>query len=91
MLSRRSSLTQLILVSITTLLSLPATVSATTFHLQDNFVGDSFKQGFTWETFNDPTGGRVNYVDLPTAQANNLTYSKQSSSNFYIAIFCTLQ
>jgi len=43
--------------------------------LQDNHVGESFFDGsFSWQTSDDPTGGRVNYVDMPTAQALNVSY-----------------
>lgn len=47
---------------------------AQTYHLQDNYVGESFLGGFNWETSNDPSGGYVNYVDQGTAQQRNLTY-----------------
>ncbi|KAL5523819.1 hypothetical protein ACEPAG_7992 [Sanghuangporus baumii] len=45
------------------------------FNLKDNFVGNDFFSGFKWETFDDPTHGRVNYVDQNTARANNLSYA----------------
>ncbi len=55
--------------------SASVSTSSRTFHLQDNHVGESFFDGsFSWQTFDDPTGGRVNYVDMPTAQALNLSY-----------------
>lgn len=43
------------------------------FVLKDNIVGREFYTHFAWQTFDDPTHGRVDYVDLPTAQRNNLT------------------
>ena len=46
------------------------------FNLKDNFVGDGFFSGFKWETFDDPTHGRVNYVDQDTAKATNLSYGE---------------
>lgn len=59
---------------------LSQTVSLPTFELQDNYVGASFLSGFVWETMADPSGGRVNYVDQPTAIGANLTYT--SSDKF---------
>ena len=44
------------------------------FYLQDEWIGDGFFQGWNWETMNDPTHGRVNYVGLAEAQSKNLTY-----------------
>lgn len=56
------------------LLSLLSSVFGQTFHLKDRFVGHDFLSGFNWETFNDPTGGRVNYIDQATALSKNLSY-----------------
>ena len=56
------------------LMRLP-TVS-TTFVLKDKFVGNDFYSGWKWETDDDPTHGRVNYVDQGTAVARNLTYGE---------------
>ena len=53
-------------------------VMATRFTLQDDYSGSSFLDGFTWETFDDPTGGRVNYLDQATALARNVTYGKRA-------------
>ena len=44
------------------------------FYLQDEWIGDGFFQGWNWETMNDPTHGRVNYVGLAEARSKNLTY-----------------
>ncbi|EJD03022.1 2 beta-glucans in both donor and acceptor sites of Gh16 Laminarinase 16a [Fomitiporia mediterranea MF3/22] len=44
------------------------------FNLKDNFVGNEFFSGFKWETMDDPTHGRVNYVDQQTAKSKNLSY-----------------
>jgi hypothetical protein len=46
----------------------------TFFFLQDEWIGDDFYQGWNWETENDPTHGRVNYVSQAEAQGKNLTY-----------------
>ncbi|KIP10918.1 glycoside hydrolase family 16 protein [Phlebiopsis gigantea 11061_1 CR5-6] len=52
-------------------MTLPA--ARTHFVLQDKFVGNDFYSGFQFETDDDPTHGRVNYVDMHTAINNNLT------------------
>jgi hypothetical protein len=49
------------------------------FYLQDEWIGDGFFQGWNWETMNDPTHGRVNYVGQAEAQSKNLTYGAVSS------------
>lgn len=47
------------------------------YRLKDAFIGqDFFSGGWTWETFQDPTHGRVNYVDQGTAIARNLSYGE---------------
>ncbi|RPD78818.1 hypothetical protein L226DRAFT_521027 [Lentinus tigrinus ALCF2SS1-7] len=45
------------------------------FLLADTYIGRDFLQSWTWETFDDPTHGRVNYIDQPTALASNLTFA----------------
>ena len=45
------------------------------FILKDTYIGESFLHRWYWETFDDPTHGRVNYVDRETALNTNLTYS----------------
>ncbi|KAL7411712.1 hypothetical protein BDY24DRAFT_416933 [Mrakia frigida] len=48
--------------------------------IQDAFIGNSFLDGFCFQSFDDPTHGRVNYVDqTTTAAANNLTYSNPNT------------
>lgn len=44
------------------------------FHLTDKYVGHDFINRFNWETMDDPTNGRVNFVDQPTALRNNLSF-----------------
>ena len=44
------------------------------FTIEDIYIGYGFLIGFDWETVNDPTNGRVNYVDQPTALWSNLTW-----------------
>lgn len=45
-------------------------------------MGSTFLEGFRWETFDDPSGGYVNYVDQPTALKNNLTYGESHIYSF---------
>lgn len=53
-----------------------ADFSSRNFALRDSFVGWQFLNGFVWETIDDPTHGRVNYVDRETALRRNLTYGE---------------
>lgn len=46
--------------------------TAQTFDLEDRFIGNDFYNGFDWQTFDDPTHGRVNYVDMGTAMQQGL-------------------
>lgn len=46
------------------------------FHIADTYIGEDFLDGFKWETFDDPTHGRVNFVDQQTALNTNLSYGK---------------
>lgn len=50
-----------------------------TFRLAEILRGNDFFDSFIWETFDDPTHGRVNYVDKDTAKANNLSYGNAFS------------
>ncbi|KZT22212.1 glycoside hydrolase family 16 protein [Neolentinus lepideus HHB14362 ss-1] len=45
------------------------------FRLNQTYTGDDFLSGWTWETMDDPTHGRTNYVDQGTALSQNLTYA----------------
>ncbi|KAH8982710.1 glycoside hydrolase family 16 protein, partial [Lactarius akahatsu] len=42
---------------------------------KDEWIGDGFFEGWRWETTNDPTHGRVNFVDQAEALIKNLTYA----------------
>lgn len=55
------------------LVLVPALVTQA-YYLRDSFKGLDFFDNWIWETFDDPTHGRVNYVDMPIAQASNLSY-----------------
>ena len=49
--------------------------SSDSFSLKDRFSGyDFFGPSWKWETFDDPTHGRVNYLDQQTARAKQLAY-----------------
>jgi hypothetical protein len=61
------------LIFLGSVLTVPFVTARTTFVLKDKFVGNDFYSGFQFETFDDPTHGRVNYVDQATAQKNNLS------------------
>lgn len=53
-----------------------------TFRLAEVVQGNDFFDSFIWETFDDPTHGRVNYVDKDTAKATNLSYASPDNSKF---------
>lgn len=53
--------------------SLTRLARANIFYLKDQWSGDDFYQGWNWETNDDPTHGRVNYVSLTEARSKNLT------------------
>lgn len=57
-------------------LSLARTVSSasTKYERQLSIVGSDFFEQFNWESENDPTNGRVNYLTLEEAKAKNLSY-----------------
>jgi hypothetical protein len=61
------------------------TVLAQSYSLSDTFVGRHFLDAWKWETMDDPTHGRVNYVDQPTAINANLSFgmSPLSIIHFY--------
>ncbi|EGN91804.1 glycoside hydrolase family 16 protein [Serpula lacrymans var. lacrymans S7.3] len=42
-----------------------------------SFIGSDFLTAFEWDTFDDPTHGRVNYVDQQTALSKNLTIASE--------------
>nr|GAT48348.1 glycoside hydrolase family 16 protein [Mycena chlorophos] len=56
-------------------ISLAATVLAGQYSRTQNIVGAGFFNAFEFQAIPDPTHGRVNYVDMPTAQARNLAYA----------------
>ena len=63
-----------LLLHISLLAGLLIKPAVSTFKLQSRHVGRDFLSDFHWETFDDPTHGRVNYVDQATALQRNLTY-----------------
>jgi hypothetical protein len=71
--------------SIAIALSLTRAVSSgfTVYTRELSIVGSDFFEQFNWETENDPTHGRVNYLSLADAKAKNLTYG---SSPLWLAL-----
>ncbi|CAE6439175.1 unnamed protein product [Rhizoctonia solani] len=63
-------------VSCSPIFSLSATNRS--FGLKEEIVGSKFYDAFNFHTFDDPTHGRVNYVDQDYARKNNLTYASES-------------
>jgi hypothetical protein len=61
-------------------LSLTQHAGANIFYLQDQWRGKDFHRAWNWETIDDPTHGRVNYVSLEEAQSKNLTSGTSFSS-----------
>ncbi|KAG8992833.1 hypothetical protein FRB93_002155 [Tulasnella sp. JGI-2019a] len=49
-------------------------VKGKVFSVEDKYAGDSFFDGFDFETFADPTHGNVNYVSQSQALDNKLAY-----------------
>ncbi|ORX61989.1 SelR-domain-containing protein [Hesseltinella vesiculosa] len=52
--------------------------SASAWTLTDTYQGNTFFDGFTFFTENDPTHGTVKYVDRTTAQASGLIYAQNN-------------
>lgn len=44
------------------------------YNLIVSHIGHDFLANYSWETTDDPTNGRVDYVDKATALKNNLTF-----------------
>ena len=70
------------------LVTLPA-VSAH-YSLKDTYIGSDFYGGFLWETADDPTHGRVNYVDMGTAINSNLSEGTVVSCSRALLRYLTL-
>jgi hypothetical protein len=45
-----------------------------TYYLNETYCGENFFEGFNWETLDDPTHGRVNYIDKGAAMTSNLSF-----------------
>lgn len=65
--------TALAALSLASLLILPASAH---FSLTDEYVGRDFLQSWNWESMDDPTHGRVNYLSQTDALNGNLTYGE---------------
>ncbi|KAI0779399.1 concanavalin A-like lectin/glucanase domain-containing protein [Fomes fomentarius] len=62
-------------LSLLPLALMPARPVSATYVLTDTYVGRDFLQSWNWQTMDDPTHGRVNYVDKDTALATNLSFA----------------
>ncbi|CAE7052049.1 unnamed protein product, partial [Rhizoctonia solani] len=60
------------------ILSGPYASPPRSFERQQEITGSGFYDAFNFETFNDPTHGRVNYVDQNYSQEKNLTFASDS-------------
>ncbi|GLB37115.1 putative glycoside hydrolase family 16 protein [Lyophyllum shimeji] len=58
-----------------TALALSHTTITRAYRIKDTYRGQDFFNRWWWETFDDPTHGRVNYVDIRAAQMANLSYA----------------
>ncbi|KAF4599551.1 hypothetical protein EYR40_006645 [Pleurotus pulmonarius] len=65
----------------------PYCTRAALFINKKTYMGPDFFEDFTWETADDPTHGRVNFVDLQTALRNNLTAA--STNKFVMRVDST--
>ena len=61
--------------------------TAQRFALRKNIVGSKFFDDFAWETMDDPTHGRVNYVGMKMARALNLSYG---TSLLFMIVLCSI-
>lgn len=84
---------QIFLVALLSYQSLiPVFVSAsipTLYRLKRTITGSDFFSAFNWETEDDPTHGRVNYIDSETAREKGLAYS--TFLFFYVKYRLSLQ
>ncbi|KZV90801.1 hypothetical protein EXIGLDRAFT_719926 [Exidia glandulosa HHB12029] len=58
--------------------------SATSYQLNETWIGDKFYAGFTFNTDPSLTHGRANYVDKDTALASNLSFT--TNETFILAV-----
>ncbi|TDL14738.1 glycoside hydrolase family 16 protein [Rickenella mellea] len=68
----------------------PTLSSASVFQLEESWSGNNFFLGWNFWDSDDPTHGSVEYVDQPTAQANNLV-SMNAAGNAVIGVETTPQ
>ncbi|KAJ2916095.1 hypothetical protein MD484_g4332, partial [Candolleomyces efflorescens] len=76
--SRSLSLLKTLVLTVS-LTSVVKSVHGATYLLRDNIVGAGFFDAFEWQAIDDPTHGRVRYVDQQTARNLNLTYASGNS------------
>lgn len=51
------------------------------YFIKQSYCGEEFFHSWNWETFDDPTHGRVNYVGKDAAIASNLSYGTNPLAN----------
>jgi hypothetical protein len=69
---------QLSLLGLTLALARIVSSGSTCYKRELSIVGSNFFDQFNWETEDDPTHGRVNYLSLEDSKAKNLTYGWSS-------------
>ncbi|KAL0946423.1 hypothetical protein HGRIS_012646 [Hohenbuehelia grisea] len=67
------------LLAATGVILMALSVNGASYSKTDTIVGSDFYSAFNFENIPDPTHGRVNYVDGPTAQARNLTFASHDT------------
>ncbi|KDQ61179.1 glycoside hydrolase family 16 protein [Jaapia argillacea MUCL 33604] len=58
-------------------------VGSTHYRINETYIGYDFLDKWTWETLDDPTHGRVDYIDQRTALQTNLSYA--TPTTFYMS------
>jgi hypothetical protein len=66
-------------------LTAPSALAQSRYRLAESMVGYDFFKAFTWETLDDPTHGRVNYIDQETAMERNLSYGTVLLGSSFLA------
>ncbi|KZT66401.1 glycoside hydrolase family 16 protein [Daedalea quercina L-15889] len=56
----------------------PSLFSSTRYVLADKYVGNDFFNHWAWESIDDPTHGRVNYVSKSSAHRANLSFASET-------------
>ena len=65
-------------LSLLSLAILSGVRASTVFLKQTEYIGEDFFEQWQWETFDDPTHGRTNYIDMAAAKQQNLSFGAES-------------